>query len=28
VGKIKTQLFNWDDVKAALRPEVIEGPSP
>ena len=28
VGKIKTQLFNWDDVKATLRPEVIEGPSP
>ena len=26
-GKIKNQLFNWDDVKAALRPEVIEGPA-
>ena len=26
--KIKTQLFNWEDVKAALRPEVIEGPEP
>ncbi len=26
--KIRPQLFNWDDVKAALRPEVIEGPQP
>ncbi len=26
--KIKPQLFNWDDVKAALRPEVIEGTQP
>lgn len=26
--KIRTQLFNWEDVKAALRPEVIEGPEP
>ncbi len=26
--KIRTQLFNWEDVKSALRPEVIEGPEP
>ena len=26
--KIRTQLFNWEDVKTALRPEVIEGPEP